>query len=586
MVQYRDSSFLAYHWHLVDIDEASGLQSDVCELAYGSTLEGRRAAFLKLLGSNNPAAMGIALDQYSYNQTLRRWGIDNELQPYEENIAEAARTLLHQPPVTALEWNESRAIVGANHASALNVLGFIGTETDCVLIEPILHVSTDPEVLNNAYWALDTCLQKSQTVYPNILQSLRRLLFESEGEFSETEQLRLQKSAIRILSEYKLSESETILLDALKHGNYQVSVEAALILMHWNLPQYCEQIQAAVSSWPADAVYRVNEVKYKLDEYLNPPASEPELSEEEKHQIEKQRRRDNIERINQRELEWYYPQGFTLYFWNSLRDIFIPNRDMGRLVSFVFRVLIAFDGEERIDEMFRLLKSDFIPAKCAAFEIFACHQVLGRYDISNPFVPYSDEVLAQARLQLKQAPVASHDAHQTSGANHASALLALKYLGDSSDLPTIEAIIKASQDINTLFQGWQAIRHCSGQYDVLHPQLLTLGEKILQSIAVNIVKRDVLNLFYEYKVDGVETILVRAAHIDNSYSLTPELQAEAAFILLLWDLPKYIEDVRARVFHSARSSNLRSFALSESYRMIQEYDQQQAGKTVDISSVS
>lgn len=578
MVQYRDPSFIAYYWHREDVDEASDLQETVNALVFSSSQQARCEAFLELLHSGNPAAQGIAMDNYTYNQTLRRWGIDNEFKPCENEIADVAREQLRRLPVTALTWNKGSGLFGANYASAFLVLSFLAKEADCSLIEPLLRTLTHfahPEILDNAWQAIKTGLEGSQTLYPDILQDLRHLVFETD--LSDAEMVKVAQKAVYSLWGYKLRQAEEILLEALQHENYKISAQAAEVLVYWDLPKYFEQIQAVASNWPESGEYPMRGVTRQLEEYLDPSEPEPELTEEEKRQIQEERHRDNVERLKTRELEWYYPGGFQLYFWSSLRDLAISNKEMRHLVHHVSRVLMDFDGDEHIDQILQLLQSDFVPAKCAAFEIFAFHHTLGRYGVSNPFVRHSAEVLAQARLQLRQPSITSHGSGLIGnivGANHASALLVLKYLGDSSDLPAVEEMIQISQDVNVLFQGWQAIRHCSGQPDAYYPHLITNAEIILLDRRfASILQWDVMNLFYEYKVESVENILVRAAEHENELSLTPEIQVEAAWILLQWNLSKYIEVVRESVNYFFRAKNLQSYALSESHRMIQEYDQ-------------
>jgi hypothetical protein len=589
MVMYRDASFVAYHWHIKDVDKASGLQGTVLNLAFSESQEVRRAAFLELLHSNDPAAQGIAMDQYTYNQTLRRWGIDNEFKLYEGEIVEAARALLLIPPVTAMEWNTGNDLVGANYASALHVLWFLGNEADCGLIEPILRTATHPEVLRIACNTLSTCLEGSQTLYPEILQDLQHLIFEVD--LSNAELLEISQTAIYSLRGYKLKEVESILLEALQHENCTISAHAAEVLHQWNLPQYCDQIQAVMTNWPEDSSYLMRNVKEEIEIYLNPPEPEPELTEEEERQLEEEkreaaerRRRSRIKERKERNLDWHYNGGYKLYFWKELMDVYVPFRDKetAHLISRVSRVLTNFDGEEDVSKIQQLLQSDLLPARCCALDIFAFHQFLGRYGYKNPFEEYAIELLAEARLQLKALPVASA-AYYAPEANHASALLVLKYLGDISDLPAIEAIIQSSQDINVLCQAWQAVRHCSGQPNALYPELIKIAESVLLKMgAISILQQDVISLFSDYHVDEVEQVLLRIIKDEYEFPLGSDLKIDAAWTLLSWDVSKYVEVVRELIEYYSPVKEEQCFALSEAQNIIEKYDQEQLAQAAGI----
>ncbi len=579
-IQFRDPNFIAYHWSISQITDPHAQEYSL-SATYKPTLEERREGFEVLLHSEDDAAQGIAMDSYTYSQTLLRWGIENEFQPYEAELVEVARKQLQKPPVISDCSSPRIHIIGANHASALFVLAHLGTEADCALIEPILRNSQDPTVLDLACDALRTCISGSQTVYPEILQDLRRLIFEMD--VNDPEMARVITGAIKSLFDYQVAEAEPILLEALQHENYKISAFAAFALTEWNLPRYCERLQEVAQTWPEEGHYPVYEVRRKIDRYLNPPPPEPVLSEEEKNRLREEQHARDIERSKKEMLARYYPDGYYAYFWKFSRDLFLPSKELGRAYSSAADILTSSDEASCLEKFQQILRSDFTPAQCVAFDIFAFHQTLERHGISNPFSDFSDEILVQARLQLQKEPVNSSQLLETVGANYASAFLALKYLGDSSDLPDIERIVKSSEDINVLFQGWQAIRHCSGQSDILYPELLSNAEKILSNNLVSSeIKRDVLELFHEYKVDGVEEILTRV--VQDSYPLVPYIKAEAAWVLLQWNLPKYIGLVRDLIhYYVWQESNL--FAVEESYRMIQEYDQKYSAESAKVGSV-
>jgi hypothetical protein len=578
MVEYRDPTFAAYHWSY-DCITNPDLREKVENIVYGSTEEERCNTFLTFLRSDDDAAQCIALDNYCYNQTLRRWGIENEFQPYEVEIAEIARKQLQKAPITV---DIIRPIyIGANHASALFVLWHLGIEVDCGLIEPVLRTSQDSNVLALACYAIGTCLSGSQTIYPEILQNLRNLIFETN--FNDPATARVCKEAIGSLFGYKVDEAETILTEALQHENYEISAGAAFVLVQWNLPRYWEQIQQFMLTWPEDGNYPVNEVRRQVDEYLNPPTPKPKLSEKEKISIKEENRKKDVENARKSELE-KYTNTFTPYFWNHMQDLALKGQlSFAILCRKVGEILISLDSE-CVDQFHQLLSSDCIPVKCSMFEIFAFHHMLGRYGIKNPFEKFAKEVLAQARIQVVQEPITGQGYMPVVGANHASALLILKYLGDSSDLSIIEKVIHSSEDVNVLLQGWQAIRHCSGEHDVLYPELISNAEKILSVQTNQQSKLDILELFHDYKVEGVERLLIEVAQ-DSYFSSGPYIRAKATLILAQWNLPKYIDIVQTVVNYYAlmwKDSSL--FAIEELQKMLQEYEKNNSGKVVGVDS--
>jgi hypothetical protein len=576
-IYIRDPEFIAYHWESFQSTELQAVEHALA-IAHGATAEDRLRSFLTLLRSKDVAAQGIAMDNYSYNQTLQRWGCENEFQPYESEILATARQQLQCPPVTP-DSDPEGYTVGANHASALCVLRYLGTEADCNEVASILRTSQETYVLYLACEALGTCWEGSQIVCPDILKVLRHLIFDVD--LSDSSILRVSIAAIDSLSGYQVAGAESILMEALRHENHEISAQAALVLVRWDLPQYYEQIQKFMQNWPESDNFTVFAVQQEIDEYLNPP--QPVLSEEEERELHEAERKRNVERIKKAELAKYYPDGCNSYFWDFTRDLLLPDREIGNAYLRAAEVLISSDEAICLEKFHQLLSSDFIPAKCVAFDIFAFHQALRHYNFKNPFLNFSDEILAQARLQLKKEPVTSSKVFPIVGANYGSAFLALKYLGDSSDLAAIEPIIQESQDTNVLLHGWQAIRHCSGQLDILYPEIFHNTEKLLSNSTISISNsqaiRDVLELFRDCKADEAERILLGI--VQGLYSAAYYVETEAALILLQHNLPKYIDIVRETIEYFVEEGS-RLFSVEESYRIIQEYDQKHSAESARV----
>jgi hypothetical protein len=94
-----------------------------------------------------------------------------------------------------------------------------------------------------------------------------------------------------------------------------------------------------------------------------------------------------------------------------------------------------------------LLNSEDVVAQGIVFDLYFYTHTQGRWGVNNPYEAYSAQLVAAARHQLRQPPVASG---HTIGTNYASALGVLVHEGTAEDIPLIEPILRTTRDVNVL----------------------------------------------------------------------------------------------------------------------------------------
>lgn len=221
------------------------------------TLEERLKLYKKLLKSDSVVAQGIAFDQFVYMQTLERWGISNPYLQFSEQLLGKAREQLKSPPVTAVNQRKT-TLVGANHASALEVIAHVGQEDDISLIEPVLRSSSDVNVIYAGCSAARKCLSNAESVYPEIISTLNQIIFNEEHK------LELRTTAVRAFDEYRVLEVEEVLIKAASQCPLPISADAAWILGIWDFQKHLALLQELSNAWPEEAMYPASEVRSLL----------------------------------------------------------------------------------------------------------------------------------------------------------------------------------------------------------------------------------------------------------------------------------------------------------------------------------
>ena len=173
-----EDRFRCYYWNPIDLIDPLLGQAYIL-LVYSSKTEVLLSCYHQLLTSDEPAAIGIALDRYSHTQKRTRFGGNNLYQIYRTQTLERAREQLQQPPIVCIAWN-GQTVVGANIASALSVMMFLGEEEDIATIKNIVSNSEDTAVVSTGCCALSFIFNRLELTYDEeLLETFSAIIFNS-----------------------------------------------------------------------------------------------------------------------------------------------------------------------------------------------------------------------------------------------------------------------------------------------------------------------------------------------------------------------------------------------------------------------
>ena len=173
-----EDRFRCYYWNPLDIIDPLLGQAYIL-LVYSSKTEVLLSCYYQLLTSDEPAAIGIALDRYSHTQKQTRFGGDNLYLLYRTETQQLAREQLQQPPIVCIAWN-GQTVVGANYASALSAMMFLGEEQDIATIRNIVSNSSDIAVVSTGCCALSFIYHRLELAYDEeLLETFSTIIFNS-----------------------------------------------------------------------------------------------------------------------------------------------------------------------------------------------------------------------------------------------------------------------------------------------------------------------------------------------------------------------------------------------------------------------
>lgn len=198
-------------------------------------LQEYRVAFLLLLRSDDPAAVGIALDHFSSQDGIAEVLGWDAVGAYEAEALERAREILRQPP-----YGE-----GANHLSALNTIRTEHSEpSDAELVADLLETSNSGQVREQALWVVAGVLRKTDAPDPRLLDVIGRLAFDPvSGQ---------QTSVLRVLGEAPGAFATDILRRALGGDDFDLQFEAAWQLSKPERLEAHRQLLAdTIATWPS-----------------------------------------------------------------------------------------------------------------------------------------------------------------------------------------------------------------------------------------------------------------------------------------------------------------------------------------------
>jgi hypothetical protein len=213
-------------------------------------LQDYRSAFLLLLRSDHPAAVGIALDHFSSQDGIAEVLGWEAIAAYETEVLERARELLRQPP-----YGE-----GANHLSALNTIRTDHAEpSDAELVAELLETSNSGQVREQALWVAAGVLRKTSTPDPRLLDVIGRLAFDPVSGH--------QISILRVLGETPGAFATSILSRALGSDDFDLQFEAAWQLSKPDrLEAHRQPLADTIATWPKTFTGRTGVLARKIRE--------------------------------------------------------------------------------------------------------------------------------------------------------------------------------------------------------------------------------------------------------------------------------------------------------------------------------
>lgn len=173
-----------------------------------------------------------------------------------------------------------------------------------------------------------------------------------------------------------------------------------------------------------------------------------------------------------------------------------------------------------------LLRSGDTVARGTALDFFDRAAATSRFGETSPFEAHSEEVFAVAREMLREPPW-PEDEHTFEGANHASALLALKNDAGPEDADAVAAVLERKPDgdlrQNALLVAGAALAGATTP----HSRLVTLvGSAMFDRSSDRDERLEALYALREAPGSEVTALLVRATSDDD-----PRIQQEAAWAL-------------------------------------------------------
>ncbi|MBN6053566.1 hypothetical protein JYK22_16615, partial [Nonomuraea sp. RK-328] len=223
------------------------LDGALAELTTPTGPEAYHRAFGILLHSENTAAVCKALDEYQHEEALTRFGGDNPLEPFANEVLFAARDLLSRPA-------EPRT-----HASALNVMRNLAEHEDADLIAHALDGATDVDVLQAGLSAASVALMGEAEPDRRLLNMIIDIVLDEARDVAE------RCDALSALNGVDAPEVEDTLVRASESSELDLQISAALRLsMPGRIRTHRERVERLVASWPEDAGRDTSMVREQL----------------------------------------------------------------------------------------------------------------------------------------------------------------------------------------------------------------------------------------------------------------------------------------------------------------------------------
>ncbi|MFC5183493.1 hypothetical protein [Actinomadura harenae] len=225
--------FHSTYWKGTPLDDPALRQAHF-DLRFPLGDEACLEAFSTLLRSDDPAAVGIALDHYASWEGLRSALSDGDLADARlPEVLERAREVLRRP-------------ISPAEVSALNVIGAEhATPDDAGLVVDVLSRTDSGAVRREALWVAGGVLGRSDTPDPRLVEAATSLVFDGASQSGGT-----RETAIRILAEGLGARADDVLLRALREGDPDTRARAARYLVKTGaLDRHRAVMEEAAERW-------------------------------------------------------------------------------------------------------------------------------------------------------------------------------------------------------------------------------------------------------------------------------------------------------------------------------------------------
>ncbi|WP_406163126.1 hypothetical protein OG298_41705 [Streptomyces sp. NBC_01005] len=223
--------FHSTYWKDTELDDPV-LRKAHDELRFPLSDEGCLQAFATLLRSEDPVAVGIALDHYESSEGLRYVLVEDEerAEAYLPEVLARAREVLRRPMSPA-------------EVSALNMIGKRHAEPgDADLLLDVLTRTDSDAVREEAIWMTYGVLDEAEVKDERLVAALGDLIFNPSVGTKET--------AIRILADSLGADADGILLRALCEGEPKVQAHASYFLVRTGgLDRHRTILEEVAESW-------------------------------------------------------------------------------------------------------------------------------------------------------------------------------------------------------------------------------------------------------------------------------------------------------------------------------------------------
>jgi hypothetical protein len=248
------NTFFSYYWKNESITDTK-LISVLNELLFSDNKEEKLNSLNTILKTNNSIVIGIYFDNYFYNGTLSRWGVENNLDQFNSQTLVKAREILNQKHVHSFSHKH------ASYLSAFGILARLGTQQDIALIENIISTvkTRDTELDASILMALSFSCISDYTGYNSIIFdylkgfAIKKILPSDICNYTWS-----------ALTNYKIKEVEGFLLNLLNSDDVYFQIRAAYSL---DIEKHFDSIKQAAKRWPTVLIWEGEETIRLIKEF-------------------------------------------------------------------------------------------------------------------------------------------------------------------------------------------------------------------------------------------------------------------------------------------------------------------------------